>query len=88
MSDDPKQRFREMISRMTGLEPHEIKESDDMVDDLGVDSLKIIEVISALEKDLGIRIKDSELKKIRKYNEAEELYVTLWKEKQEREKQQ
>ncbi len=51
----------EIIQRMTGLEADEIKPGDHFYQDLGIDSIKGIELVVALQEKFNIRLDDSKI---------------------------
>lgn len=66
-----------MFARITGLEVEEIGMEADIVKDLGIDSLKVIEITVELERSYKIRLKDSDLKNIRTVKDAVHLLSNL-----------
>ncbi len=54
--DDLETRITEIISKISGLSPDEIKPDAHFINDLGVDSIQILEIAVSLEKAFGIRI--------------------------------
>ncbi|MEU5259425.1 acyl carrier protein [Amycolatopsis sp. NPDC021455] len=54
--------LRELVCDVLELEPGEITGTSSFVDDLGVDSLSLIELVSQCEKRYRIRIAESQLK--------------------------
>jgi len=69
--------IKEMLAKMTGFEPEEIEDEMDLVKDLGVDSLKVIEIATALERTFHVTVKDNQLIKLRKVKEAIQLLQDL-----------
>lgn len=53
-----------IIAEQLGLEADEIKIESSFVDDLGADSLDIVELIMALEEEFDIEIPDEDAEKI------------------------
>lgn len=70
MPDNIEQEVKEMLSKMTGLDPSEIGDNADIINDLGVDSLKVIEIATAIERTYKVVVKDSELMKLRTVKDA------------------
>ncbi len=70
MADNLEQEVKAMLSRLTGLEPSEIGDSADIINDLGVDSLKVIEIATSIERTYKVTVKDSELAKLRTVKDA------------------
>lgn len=51
-------KVRATIAKQTGAALHQIRNSDELVANLGCDSLDIVELMMALEEDLDINIDD------------------------------
>ena len=77
MIGDIKQEIKQMLSSMTGLDPEKIKDTDDLIKDLEIDSLKVIEIAAQIEKKYKVTVKDSQLRKIRTVNDAVNLIKNL-----------
>ena len=77
MAENLEQEVKEMLSRLTGLDVSEIGDADDLINDLGIDSLKVIEIATQIERTYKVTVKDSELAKLRKVNEAVEFLKEL-----------
>ena len=73
-----------MLSTMTGFEPEEIKPEMNIIKDLGVDSLKVIEIATAIEQKYKVTVKESQMAKIRTVGESIELVKELLKKKQKK----
>lgn len=58
------EKVKERISDILGVESDEITLEASFVDDLGADSLDIVELIMALEEEFEIEIPDEEAEKI------------------------
>lgn len=58
------EKVKERISDILGVESDDIKMESSFVDDLGADSLDIVELIMALEEEFEIEIPDEEAEKI------------------------
>jgi acyl carrier protein len=54
--------LRDLVCDVFELEPEEVTGTSSFVDDLGVDSLSLIELVSQCEKRYRIRIAESQLK--------------------------
>lgn len=70
MSDDLKQEVKQLLSQMTGLDVEEIGDADDLIKDLGIDSLKVIEIATQVERTYKVVVKDSQLMKLRTVKDA------------------
>ena len=70
MPDNLEQEVKLILSRLTGLDVGEISDTANVVDDLGIDSLKIIEIDTEIERTYKVAVKDSELGKLRTVKDA------------------
>ena len=68
-------RIREIISQQLDVDINEIKTEASFVDDLGADSLAIVEMVLAFEEAFEIDIPDEESGAIRTFKDAVE-YIT------------
>jgi acyl carrier protein len=55
---------KEVIVEQLNVTPEEVKLESNFVEDLGADSLDVVELVMALEEKFGIEIPDSESEKI------------------------
>jgi acyl carrier protein len=62
---DIEKRVKEIIAEQLGLGVEEVANESSYVDDLGADSLDVVELVMALEEEFDIEISDDELEKIR-----------------------
>jgi acyl carrier protein len=65
-------RIREIIVDQLGVEEDEVVLEASFIDDLGADSLEIVELIMALEEEFGIAIPDEDVEKITTVGQAVE----------------
>jgi acyl carrier protein len=63
-------RVKDIIVEQLGVEPEDVKPEASFVDDLGADSLDIVELVMALEETFDLQIPDEDAEKIRKVGEA------------------
>ncbi len=66
-----------IISEITGADEAEITPDANFFDDLGVDSIKAIEITVALEKKFKISVRDEDVPKITTVRQALELVRAL-----------
>jgi acyl carrier protein len=66
------EKLKEVIARELKIEPEKITLDSAFVDDLGADSLDMVELVMALEEEFGIQIDDEEAQKIRTVRDAVE----------------
>jgi acyl carrier protein len=72
--------IRDRLADILEIDADEIKEGDSFVDDLNADSLALIELVEALEEELGertvgFRIEDEDLEDLKSVRDAVD-YVT------------
>lgn len=70
MGQNIREEIIQMLSDMTGFEPEEIKPEMHIIRDLGVDSLKVIEIATAIEQKFKVIVKESQMKKIQTVGES------------------
>ncbi len=58
------EKIRDIIVEQLGVESEDVKMDSSFVDDLGADSLDIVELIMALEEEFNMEIPDEEAEKI------------------------
>jgi acyl carrier protein len=58
------QEIKEVISNVTGINIAELKDDANFWEDLGVDSIKAIEITVAIEKKYKIRVRDEQVSQI------------------------
>lgn len=68
--DNLEQEIKQLISNVTGRSPEELKPEVNFWQDLGVDSIKAIEITVAIEKHFKIRVRDEEIPKITTIGQA------------------
>jgi acyl carrier protein len=66
------EKVKDIIVEQLGVEESEIKMEASFIDDLGADSLDIVELIMALEEEFDLEIPDKEAEKITTVGDAVE----------------
>jgi acyl carrier protein len=66
------EKVKERISDILGVESDDITMESSFVDDLGADSLDLVELIMALEEEFEIEIPDEEAEKIQSVSDVVE----------------
>lgn len=61
--EDIFEKVKSVIADKLGVEPEEITESSSFIDDLGADSLDVVDIVMAFEDEFGVKIADDELEK-------------------------
>jgi len=59
------EKVRDVIVETLSCGAADVKPETSLIDDLGADSLEIVELSMALQEDLGVTIEDEDLEKIR-----------------------
>src|SRR5690606_39850400 len=63
-------KVKEIISQQLDVDPGQIKEESQFIEDLGADSLAIVELVLAFEEQFEIEIPDEDTEKIRTVGDA------------------
>lgn len=63
-------KVKSIIIEQLGVEEAEVKMESSFVDDLGADSLDIVELVMALEEEFDVEIPDEDAEKIRTVGDA------------------
>ncbi|MCR4434413.1 MAG: acyl carrier protein [Clostridiales bacterium] len=66
------EKVRKIIVEQLGVEEDDVTMESSFIDDLGADSLDIVELIMALEEEFDLEIPDSEAEKITTVGDAVE----------------
>jgi acyl carrier protein len=65
MAEEIETKVREIISEQLGVAVDEVTPEASFIEDLGADSLDIVELVMALEEQYGMEISDEDAEKIR-----------------------
>lgn len=68
--DEVSRKVKKIIAEQLGLKEEEVRGEATFLNDLGADSLDIVEMIMALEEEFGTEISDEEAEKIQSVQEA------------------
>jgi acyl carrier protein len=64
------EKVRAIVAEQLGVQPTEVKLESAFIDDLGADSLDIVELVMAMEEEFGFEIPDEQAEKIRTVGDA------------------
>jgi acyl carrier protein len=71
MSDSMTDRIRELVSEQLGVERADVLAEASILDDLGADSLDVVELVMALEEAFDIEIPDDAIEGMRTIGDVE-----------------
>ncbi len=71
------EKVKELVAEQLGISPDEIKKESNIVEDLGADSLDVIEMLMTLEEEYGITIPDDKINQVKTIGEIVELIESL-----------
>ena len=75
MSEEIKNKVISMIAQQLGKSESEVKLESHFIDDLGADSLDLVELIMSMEDEFGVEIADEDAEKILKVSDAVDYIV-------------
>ena len=64
MASSVEEKVKHIIVEQLGVDEDEVKSEASFVDDLGADSLDVVELVMALEEEFGLEISDEDAEKI------------------------
>lgn len=64
------ERVKHIIVEQLGVDEDEVKPDASFVDDLGADSLDVVELVMALEEEFGLEISDEDAEKLATVDQA------------------
>ncbi len=67
-----KGKVKDIIVEQLGVDPERVKEDAKFIDDLGADSLDIVELIMAMEEEFDIEIPDEDAEKLASVKNVQE----------------
>jgi len=67
---DVKEKVKNIIINQLGVNEEEVTEEASFIEDLGADSLDIVELVMQFEEEFGIEIPDEDAEKIKNVGEA------------------
>jgi acyl carrier protein len=70
MSDEILERIRSVVAAQLTLEPSEVRPESSFQDDLGADSLDLVEIVLGLEDEFAIKIDDEVAQTIKTVQDA------------------
>ena len=71
MSDSVNEKIRALVCDQLGVVPDELGEDSNILEDLGADSLDVVELVMAIEEAFEIEIADEEAETLRTLRDVE-----------------
>jgi len=68
--DQALEKIREVISKQLGIEKDKVTEGSGFMNDLGADSLDLVELVMAFEEEFNVEIPDEDAEKLQTVGEA------------------
>ena len=62
-------KIKEIFQKVLDIKPEEIVPGAKLDESLGIDSTEMVEISVGIKKELGVQLKDSELKKTHSFND-------------------
>jgi acyl carrier protein len=75
MSEEIKQKVISLIAEQLGKSENEVTLDSQFIEDLGADSLDLVELIMSMEDEFGVEIADEDAEKILKVSDAVDYVV-------------
>ena len=76
--DDIFQRIKSIFIEEFELEPEQLEPEATLFDDLGLDSLDAVDMVVALEKEFGVKVKDEEsIRSVRTLDDLHKLLLAI-----------
>ena len=69
------ERIRDLVAEQLGVDPSELSPDKNILEDLGADSLDVVEMVMAIEEKFDIEIPDEDAEAIRTVGDVE-VYVS------------
>ncbi|HEX6939145.1 MAG TPA: acyl carrier protein [Longimicrobiales bacterium] len=70
MAENIEERVKEIIVNELGVEPEKVSEDASFIEDLGADSLDIVELVMAFEEEFGLEIPDEDAEQLQTVGDA------------------
>jgi acyl carrier protein len=75
MGEDLTARIRAIVAEQLGVEPDEVNPHANILDDLGADSLDVVEMVMTLEEAFDIEVPDEDVEQMRTVGDVETYVV-------------
>lgn len=68
-----KEKIKEILVKLLRVKPEELKDEASLQDSISVDSTEMVEMVIALEKNFGVKLKPQEITKFSSINDIEKI---------------
>lgn len=65
-------KIKDIIVEQLGVDPEKVKPEASFIDDLGADSLDIVELVMAMEEEFDLEIPDEDAEKLKSVSDVQE----------------
>lgn len=65
------EKLRNLIASQLDIDVNDVNEDSDLVQDLGADSLDVVQMLILLEKEFGVEFEEDEIKNIKTVGDVE-----------------
>lgn len=72
-------KVKDIIVEQLGVDPEKVKAEASFIDDLGADSLDIVELVMAMEEEFDLEIPDEDAEKLKTVNDVQSYLTTKGK---------
>ena len=72
-------KVKDIIVEQLGVDPEKVKSEAPFIDDLGADSLDIVELVMAMEEEFDLEIPDEDAEKLKTVNDVQSYLTTKGK---------
>lgn len=72
-------KVKDIIVEQLGVDPEKVKAEASFIDDLGADSLDIVELVMAMEEEFDLEIPDEDAEKLKTVNDVQNYLNTKGK---------
>lgn len=72
-------KVKDIIVEQLGVDPEKVKAEASFIDDLGADSLDIVELVMAMEEEFDLEIPDEDAEKLKTVNDVQSYLVSKGK---------
>ncbi|MCZ6782564.1 MAG: acyl carrier protein [Proteobacteria bacterium] len=76
MGDSIQSRVQDLVAEQLGLDRSDLVSGANILDDLGADSLDVVELVMAIEETFGLEVPDEEIEALRTIGDVEKFVAS------------